>query len=265
MTRLLFALAMTALAAAAAAQTPHTHDHGFGGAEHWAQGVRRPGARRLAEAARGDPGAEARARRRRGGHRRRHWLLRGPPRAHDAAGPRLRRRHRARHGQVPRRARAEVRREEPRAGAGRAGRSEAAREGRPRADGRRLSPHRPARRVLPEARGLPEAGRRDRDRRLHEGVAGRSAAGVAHCRERSEGRDEGAPATSSRRSTRSCRTSTSWCSSRAERRRRPARCALAARRRAPRSRCAGCLLHSAMRRSSSSGGTSSTWVASIQR
>ena len=37
MTRLLFALAMTALAAAAAAQAPHTHQHGFGGAEHWAK------------------------------------------------------------------------------------------------------------------------------------------------------------------------------------------------------------------------------------
>jgi len=37
MTRLLFALAMTALAATAAAQAPHTHRHGFGGAEHWAK------------------------------------------------------------------------------------------------------------------------------------------------------------------------------------------------------------------------------------
>jgi SAM-dependent methyltransferase len=37
MTRLWFALVITAVAAAAAAQTPHTHDHGFGGAEHWAK------------------------------------------------------------------------------------------------------------------------------------------------------------------------------------------------------------------------------------
>jgi SAM-dependent methyltransferase len=37
MTRLLFALAVTALAATAAAQTPHTHQHGFDGAEHWAK------------------------------------------------------------------------------------------------------------------------------------------------------------------------------------------------------------------------------------
>ena len=37
MTRLLFALAMTAFAATAAAQAPHTHRHGFGGAEHWAK------------------------------------------------------------------------------------------------------------------------------------------------------------------------------------------------------------------------------------
>ena len=37
MTRLLFALAMTALAATAAAQALHTHQHGFDGAEHWAK------------------------------------------------------------------------------------------------------------------------------------------------------------------------------------------------------------------------------------
>ena len=64
--------------------------------------LRRPEARRVAEAPPGDPGARPAARRGGRRHRRGHRLLRRAPRQHAQDGPRLRRRHRARHGAAPR-------------------------------------------------------------------------------------------------------------------------------------------------------------------
>ena len=176
------ATCMGALTAPAAAQSPHTHEHSFGDAEKWAQVFDDPEARRVAEAARGDPGAGAEARCGHRRHRRRHRLLLGALRAHGAKGrvygvdtePDMVK-------YLAERAKREGLKNLI-AVAGQPGRSAPARESGPDRAGRRLSPRRGARALFPQAAGLAQSRRPHCDHRLSPGLAGRPAEERAHRR-----------------------------------------------------------------------------------